>query len=293
MVASRGRSTSTRYHTGMVMNETTTSAQKPQPWRLVYRLPLLLLHLLLLPPALLVYLPALRRQSTQRMEEGDDHIGWRPSGWTQTLHQWWTRRLLKVLGLHLSLQGRLPSGAVLVAANHISWLDIIALHALKPMWLVSKAEVRRWPLIGRLAEAVGTLFIQRGDSHSRIKVARRMAALLRQGHTVGFFPEAGIMGGVGVGRFHARLFGPAIRAAVPVVPVTIRYHERGRQPRQDLHAQIVFGPGSHFFGNLLRVMMRPAMEVELIICSALSPPHAGRDTLSAQARELVRLAYER
>lgn len=275
------------------MNETATSTQKLQPWRLVYRLPLLLLHLLLLPPALLVYLPAVRRQSSQHAGGGDDTIGHGPSGWTQALHRWWTQRLLKVMGLHLTLRGQLPSGTALVAANHISWLDIVALHALRPMWLVSKAEVRRWPLIGRLAAAVGTVFIQRGDSHSRAKVARRMAALLRQGHTVGFFPEAGIMGGAGVGRFHARLFGPAIRAAVPVVPVAIRYHERGRQPRQDLHAQIVFGPGSHFFGNLLRVMMHPAIDVELIICSALPPPHAGRDTLSAQARELVRLAYER
>ena len=275
------------------MNAVASSGSAPQAWRLAYRMPLLLLHLLLLPPALLVYLPAVRRQSAEGPEGEGHRTASQPQGWARRLHRWWTARLLRVLGVQLSIQGQLPSGPVLVVANHISWLDIVALHALKPMWLVSKAEVKGWPLIGRLAAAVGTLFIQRGDTQSRAKVARRMAALLRHGHTVGFFPEAGISGGPGVGRFHARLFGPAIRAAVPVVPVTIRYHEPGCQPRRDLYEQIVFGPGSHFFGNLLRVMMHPAVEVELIITTVLLPPHAGRDTLSGQARELVRLAYER
>lgn len=256
----------------------------PQAWRLLYRLPRLLFLLLILPPALLVYLPAVRRQP-EGLHDG-------PHGWTRRLHRWWTHQVLAACGPKLVIRGQLPPEPALVVANHISWLDIIALHALKPMWLVSKAEVKHWPLIGGLAAAVGTLFIQRGDSASRVRVGRRMAALLRHGQTVGFFPEAGIAGDRGVGRFHPRLFGAAIRAGVPVVPVAIRYHERGPRPRRDLHEQLVFGPGSHFFGNLLRVMMLPAVEVELVIASPLKPPYLGRDALAAQARELVRMAYE-
>ncbi|WP_367998774.1 lysophospholipid acyltransferase family protein, partial [Photobacterium sanguinicancri] len=48
-----------------------------------------------------------------------------------------------------------------VVANHSSWLDIFALNARKRIYFVSKAEVAKWPGIGWLARATGTVFINR------------------------------------------------------------------------------------------------------------------------------------
>ncbi|MGB0514658.1 MAG: lysophospholipid acyltransferase family protein, partial [Wenzhouxiangellaceae bacterium] len=172
-----------------------------QPWRFVYRVPLLLLWMLLLVPMLLARLPGLRSLGRGR----DDSR----APLYSRLQRIVARALMRVLGIRLRVIGELPEPPYLLVANHISWFDIPLLHALAPMWLVSKDGVRRWPLVGFLARSVGTIFITRGDDDSRRRAARRMAALLRRGENVGVFPEGGIIARRGVCRFHARLFAPA------------------------------------------------------------------------------------
>ncbi len=245
---------------------------KPWSWRLLWRLPLLMLHVLVgIPLTLLTFLPPFRHVPIAGMELH------------QYSHQLWARGMLRVFGIRLLCRGRLPAGPHLVVANHISWMDIVLLHALWPMWLVAKAEIRGWPLIGLLASLAGTLFIERGSEESRRRISRRMAALLKRGDRVGIFPEAGISGEAGVGRFHARLFAPAIRVQVPVVPVALRYIRDG----EDLHDAVVFSKGEDFFVNLFRLLSQPACEGQLLIGSALRGQAGGRSDLARRARDIV------
>ena len=66
--------------------------------------------------------------------------------------QVWARQMLAVLGIDLRLHGTPPAGGpVLLVANHISWLDILVMHAARHCRFVSKSELRGWPLIGTLA----------------------------------------------------------------------------------------------------------------------------------------------
>jgi 1-acyl-sn-glycerol-3-phosphate acyltransferase len=244
--------------------------------RLLWRLPLLLAHLLVgIPLVLLSFLPGVRDLPAGGMRLH------------QRAHLLWSRLMLRIFGIRLEVSGQLPDGPCLVVANHISWIDIVVLHALWPMWLVAKAEIRAWPVIGRLADLAGTIFIQRGSESSRRRVNRRMAALLKRGDRVGIFPEAGISTQAGVGRFHARLFAAAFRVEVPVVPVAIRYY-RGR----DLHNVMVFGPGENFFANLLRLLAQPPCAGQLMIGAALRGGEGGRSVLARRSHEVVKSFYE-
>src|SRR5262252_6657265 len=65
----------------------------------------------------------------------------------------WSFRLLRILNVRLSIRRRgLPAAQpVLYAANHISWIDIVALKAVVPARFVAKSEIRRWPVFGWLA----------------------------------------------------------------------------------------------------------------------------------------------
>src|SRR4030095_687774 len=75
----------------------------------------------------------------------------------------WSLGLLHALGIGLVSEGQFRSRATLVAANHVSWLDIAAVHAVCPQArFVSKADVRHWPLLGWLIGAAGALFSARG-----------------------------------------------------------------------------------------------------------------------------------
>jgi len=246
------------------------------PWRLAWRVPLFALHLLVgLPLTLVCFLPGINRISIFGMPL------------CKRAQRTWQRITLRLFGVRMDISGRLPDGPALIVANHISWLDIVLLQALWPMWLIAKSEIRAWPLIGWLAEVGGTLFIVRGRLESRQKIVRRMAALMRRGDRVGIFPEGGIRPERGVKRFHAPLFGPAIRTRTPVVPVAIRY-ERER----DLHEEFVFGPGESFLRNFFRLMAEPPLTGRVMIGEPILDYDNGRRRLAEKAGAVVKDFYE-
>ncbi len=145
------------------------------------------------------------------------------------LKQRWSRQLLDVLGVRLDahLAGAEPGS--MIVANHISWLDIFALNAARPVAFISKAEVRQWPLIGLISAQADTVFLQRGSrGHARI-VNGRIDELLKADKDVAVFPEGTTTDGTHLLGFHAALLQPAIAAGRPLQPVAISYHEADGQ----------------------------------------------------------------
>lgn len=69
--------------------------------------------------------------------------------------QRWSARMLAALGVRLACRGTPHAGPVLLAANHVSWLDILAIDAVQPARFVSKADVRRWPVLGWMVACGG------------------------------------------------------------------------------------------------------------------------------------------
>jgi 1-acyl-sn-glycerol-3-phosphate acyltransferase len=138
--------------------------------------------------------------------------------------QVWSLGMLVRLGIRLNLQGS-PAvpGPLLLVANHISWLDITALHAARFCRFVSKADVRAWPLIGALAAGVGTLFIQRESRRDAKRVVHHMAQSLGDGDVLAVFPEGTTSDGVQLLPFHANLLQAAILADAPVQPVALQF----------------------------------------------------------------------
>jgi len=138
--------------------------------------------------------------------------------------QAWAGRMLHILGIPLDVQGQPPArGPVLLVANHMSFLDILVMHAARHCRFVAKADVRHWPLIGPLATGGGTLYIEREKRRDAMRVVHHIAESLRAGDVVAVFPE----GTTGDGRellpFHGNLIQAAISAHAPVQPVGMRF----------------------------------------------------------------------
>ncbi|MES2945277.1 MAG: lysophospholipid acyltransferase family protein [Pseudomonadota bacterium] len=138
--------------------------------------------------------------------------------------QVWSLEMLAHIAIKLIVKGRPAiNGPMLMVANHISWLDITSLHAAGFCRFVSKADIKKWPVIGRLATGVGTLFIERESRRDAMRVVQHMTERLRVGDVIGVFPEGTTSDGVSLLPFHANLFQAAITANVPVQPIALQF----------------------------------------------------------------------
>ena len=138
--------------------------------------------------------------------------------------QAWAQRMLRILGIPLHVHGEAPAqGPLLLVANHLSWLDILVLHAARHCRFVAKSDVKHWPLIGTLATGGGTLYIERTQRRDAMRVVHRMAASLKAGDIVAVFPEGTTGDGRALLPFHANLLQAAISAGAPVQPAAIRF----------------------------------------------------------------------
>jgi 1-acyl-sn-glycerol-3-phosphate acyltransferase len=203
--------------------------------------------------------------------------------------RWWSIKLLRVMGISLQAQGQFRAGATLVVANHISWLDIMAVHALCPQArFVSKADVQGWPLVGRLVAAGGTLYIQREKRRDAMRVVHQMAEALRQGEKVAVFPEGTTADGHALLPFHANLLQAAIVTGTPVQPVALRY--RDAEHAVSLAAQFV--GETTLAQSLWRLVLAEGLVVQVQVLDARETAHADRRALAVGLRDAITQALE-
>lgn len=156
-------------------------------------------------------------RSIDRSGQGADSIIQR------AMHQHHTAcRVAKILRLSVDRFGT-PPEAELWVANHLGYLDIVALLSVGPVVFVAKSEVADWPLFGALASLGGTIYIDRNRRHAVAEAMEAMIETVASGVPVVVFPEGTSSDGQQVLPFHAALLQPAIDQGWRVAPVGIRY----------------------------------------------------------------------
>ncbi|MDH4391105.1 MAG: lysophospholipid acyltransferase family protein [Aquabacterium sp.] len=196
--------------------------------------------------------------------------------------QWWSAGLLRAVGVGLQVRGQPRPGPTLLVANHVSWLDIAALHAAAPRArFVSKADVRQWPLLGWLVAGAGTLFIERERKRDALRVVHAMAQALAAGEMVAVFPEGTTGPGPELLPFHANLLQAAIATSTPIQPAVLRFAD----------ARHRFSPAVAYVGDttLLQSLWMVASARGLVAHVDLLAPqgstHADRRALAEHLRQ--------
>ena len=240
--------------------------------RRIYRIALLLLH-----AALGVVLTLLMTRPRQAA----------PGPVFDAIVCWWRARAARILHLELRVRGRPVDGPALLVANHISWMDIPVLGWIPTISFLSKAEVRRWPVIGWLAARGGTLFIRRGERKGADAAAEQITWHLVRGRKVLLFPEGTTTDGSGVRAFHPRLFSAALLAGVPVQPVALRYSLPQGQARGTPHPSAPFIDDDTFPSHLWRVLGEPRIVVEVEFLAPLNTQGRERKELARAAQRQI------
>lgn len=138
--------------------------------------------------------------------------------------QRWAGEMLQIMGVRLLVQGRPPErGPLLLVINHLSWLDIVAIHAARHVRFVAKSGIAGWPVLGALSTGAGSLYIARERRRDALRVAHHMSEALAAGDVVAVFPEGTTSDGTALLPFHSNLLQSAVSSGAPIMPAALRF----------------------------------------------------------------------
>jgi 1-acyl-sn-glycerol-3-phosphate acyltransferase len=146
----------------------------------------------------------------------------------------WSSALLRLFSITVLREGAAvihdPERARgrLVVSNHRSAIDIGLLLQTFGGHMVSRADLAGWPLLGRAARKIGTVFVDRASTVSGASAIRAMRSILSARGTVLLFPEGTTFEGDVVRPFHPGGFIAALRTEAEIVPVGIAYQRGSR-----------------------------------------------------------------
>jgi 1-acyl-sn-glycerol-3-phosphate acyltransferase len=201
----------------------------------------------------------------------------------------WCRWIVRAAGVRVRVTGAAaPEGGVLLVANHVSWLDVPLLAAVRPARMLAKSEVRRWPVAGALAARGGVLFIERDRLRALPDTVAVLARALGAGAAVAAFPEGSTWCGRAQGPFRRAVFQAALDAGVPVQPVRIRYRTGERAGEGAVSTAPAFVGEDTLLASLWRVASARGVTAEVEVCPVIpAGRHRDRRSLAEAAQPPV------
>ena len=161
------------------------------------------------------------------------------------------RHVGRIFQLEIQPAGTVPARGLLVC-NHVSYVDILVLVSLAPAMFVAKREVKSWPVMGKLAQLGGTLFIDRQRRTHVGEINVDIQAALDDGALVIFFPEGTSSDGRGVLPFKSSLLEPATQQKHPLAVGCVEYElENGAADEETC-----YWGDAVFFPHLLNLLSR-------------------------------------
>lgn len=154
--------------------------------------------------------------------------------WRQLAVRSWARGMARVLGMQRRVRGVAPEAPFLLVTNHVSYLDILLLYTCVRGVFVAKRDMRSWPLLGPLAQLMGTIWVKREVRRDAVRVLDLIDEAIARGDGVVLFPEGTTSSGSGMLPMKPALLEWAAREQYPVHYAAIRYESAPGGPPAEL-----------------------------------------------------------
>ncbi|WP_324198208.1 lysophospholipid acyltransferase family protein [Nocardia beijingensis] len=174
-------------------------------------------------------------------------------------------------------------GGALVLTGHIGWTDIVALASVQPLGFVARADMVDWPLIGKLAELMRVIPIERESLRQLPGVVAAVGARLAAGDRIGVFPEGTTWCGRAYGTMRPALFQAAVDTGTPVQPVRLRYLDRHGVP-----CTVPGFVGVDTFASSARRVLRSRGMVAEVVLEPVQQPGDDRRELARRCEAAIR-----
>jgi 1-acyl-sn-glycerol-3-phosphate acyltransferase len=202
------------------------------------------------------------------------------------LLRWWSAKLLRILNITPQVQGPAPGAGArgaMIAANHISWIDIFLISSVRPTCFIAKSEVLEWGVAGWIAQQAGTLFVRRDQWRDTARVSTIVGTALAEGQCVGLFPEGVTTEGDTLLKFHTALFQPAVANDARVHPAAIRYERSDGS----LCREISFRGERTFMESLRLIIEEPSVVARISFAEPIETGGAHRRDVARVTRRQV------
>jgi len=141
--------------------------------------------------------------------------------------RWWCRMIAWTIGARIRVHGTghvKPDQSYVYMANHASLIDTPALFAYLPypFWIMAKKSLFYVPFMGWHLWTAGHFPIDRSNPRKTATSLRRVIDGVKRGRSIAVFPEGQRTPDGALQRFEPGAFKIALKAGVPIVPVTIR-----------------------------------------------------------------------
>jgi len=204
--------------------------------------------------------------------------------WRGRFLRTWSRAYLRVLGVRVAWRGPEPAPPFLLAANHLSYLDILVLASRLPTTFVAKAEIATWPVLGPLCSSFGTLYVNRSRKSDLPRLLGRLEGALAAGSGVVFFPEGTSSPGVDVLPFRSPLLALPAASGHPVHAAALAY--RTLPAEAPAHLSVCWWGDMPFGSHLVSLLGHS--RIEAVVSVAAEPlVDADRKALALALRAAV------
>ncbi len=200
------------------------------------------------------------------------------------LFAWGVRIVMPALGLRFVCDDRqaIIRHRGLILCNHVSFFDTLVMSYVLPMRYVSKAEVRKWPFIGQIAAATGTMFVERSDKSKRADVRQQVIDGLQRSlyPPIVIFPEGKRNPEDTLLPFRYGVFEIAVETGAPYLLCAIHYEDTESMTWQSHKESLTT--------SIKRIVLRDPSRVWLVPLKVVQPqPGDDPQALAAEAREIV------
>ena len=185
---------------------------------------------------------------------------------------WFAENMCSLHGIRVDVVGAPRSEPAIYVANHLGYVDPMAILSVVPCAPIAKEEIGEWPIVGQALRELGVMMVYRHDPYSGARVLRNTIRTLEQGVSVLAFPEGTTTEGHDVLRLRRGVFGVARRLGVPIVPIVVRHDTR----------EVCWVGDDDFLPHYVRTTSRPMIGTRLVFGDPIDPG------VEPDARELAR-----
>lgn len=204
--------------------------------------------------------------------------------WRQIILYRWTWCFRRISGMKLEIIGNRPKPPFFLVCNHLGIADMAVLRQAATGVFVAKAEVKSWPLAGRICRDMGMIFINRQNRRDIPRAGSEIIERLDHGEGVIVFAEGTSTRGETVLPFNSSFLQFAAERNVPVSYAALTYRvAEGLPPASDY---ICWWEDISFFAHMWRIFTLPGYTAIVTFGEEPITNH-DRKALAAELRERV------